>query len=143
MARITLKGTDELVLRLSRLESGADEIAKKAIYKGAGIMADQVKRNLESNLSGSDSSTGELLDCLGITSMKEDSEGNWNAKIGFDGYDGNGVPNALKARAMESGTSKQQKKPFVRPAISQAKERAKQAMQAVIEEEIERLTGGN
>jgi len=142
MAKIMLRGTDELVLKLSRLESGSSEIAKKAIYKGAGIMADQIKSNLQRNLSGSDASTGDLAGSLGITTMKQSDDGNWNVRIGFDGYDRNGVPNQLKARAMESGTSKQRKKPFVRPAISQARERAKQTMQEVIEEEIERITGG-
>lgn len=141
MAKITLKGTDDLALKLSRLESRTDEIAKKAIYEGAGIMADQIKSNLQKNLSGSEHSTGALIGSLGITKIERDDFG-WNAKVGFDGYDESGTPNILKARAMESGTSKQPKRPFVRPAISQARNRAKDAMAKVVDEEIRKIMGG-
>lgn len=142
MAKIMLTGVDELTLKLSNLETGSDEIAKKAIYKGAGVMADQIRSNLEKNLAGSETSTGDLIDSLGVSPIKEDRAGNWNAKVGFDGYDRNGTPNALKARVMESGTSTHQKRPFVRPAINQARNKAKDAMREVIDKEIDKVMKG-
>ena len=58
---------------------------------------------------------------MGISPPLQDKNGNTNVKVGFAGYDRKGTPNALKARAMESGTSTQPKKPFLRPAINKMK----------------------
>jgi HK97 gp10 family phage protein len=140
LAKIMMTGVDELTLKLSKLESGSDEIAKKAIHKGAGIMADQIADNLRGVLSGT--SSGDLLGSLGIAPIKKDEDGDWNTKIGFDGYDSNGVANQLKARVLESGSSKQQKRPFVRPAVSKAKKKAKEAMAQIVDEEIKKIMGG-
>ncbi len=140
--KITLKTTSDFQIGLDRLAGKSDEIAKKAVYVGAGIMADQVRVNLRKNLSGSKLSQGDLLGSLGISKPKVDQDGSINSKVGFDGYDRNGVPNALKARVMESGSSKQKKKPFIRPAISQARNKAKEAMAKVIDTEIEKIMGG-
>jgi HK97 gp10 family phage protein len=140
--KITLKTTSDFQIGLDRLAGKSDEIAKKAVYVGAGIMADQVRVNLRKNLSGSKLSQGDLLDSLGISKPKVDQDGSINSKVGFDGYDRNGVPNTLKARVMESGSSKQKKKPFIRPAISQARNKAKEAMAKVIDTEIEKIMGG-
>lgn len=139
-SKITLKSTSDLQIQLEKLASKSDDIARKAVYVGAGIMADQVRSNLQKNLSESEISQGDLLDSLGISSPLVDKDGGINSKVGFDGYDKNGIPNALKARAMESGTSRgQDKKPFIRPAIPQARERAKKAMAAVIEAEYKKI----
>lgn len=40
------KGLEMYELRLSKLASGSYEIAGKAIYAGAGVVADAVKRNI-------------------------------------------------------------------------------------------------
>lgn len=135
-----LKTSDQISLQLRKLDGKTDEICKRAVYVGAGVMADQIRANLKKNLAASKETTGDLLDSLGITPPKLDREGNWNAKVGFDGYDKKGVPNQLKARAMESGTSKQKKKPFVRPAISQAREKAKKAMEESVGNDIKLYT---
>jgi hypothetical protein len=42
MARIRFKGSDEYALKLSQLASGADDVAKKAIYQAAKIVADKI-----------------------------------------------------------------------------------------------------
>jgi len=141
-SKITLKTTSDFQIKLEKVAGKADDIARRAVYVGAGIMADQVRVNLQKNLSGSKLSQGDLLDSLGISKPKVDQDGSINSKVGFDGYDRNGVPNALKARVMESGSSKQKKKPFIRPAISQARNKAKEAMAKVIDTEIEKIMGG-
>lgn len=142
MARMTFKAGEEYALKLSALASGSEQAAKKAVYQAAGIVADKIRANLEANLAGSDQSTGALADSLGITPVTMDRDGVWNAKIGFDGYDAKGVPNQLKARVMESGTSKIRKRPFVRPAVNATKKAAIEAMQKVIDEEIEKTMKG-
>lgn len=142
MARMAFKAGEDFMLKLSRLEAGGEDIAKRAVYAGAGIVADKVRANLEANLSGSEQSTGALVDSLGITPITQDRDGWISAKVGFDGYDEKGVPNQLKARVMESGTSKIKKRPFVRPAVNATKKPAVEAMQRVIDEETEKIMKG-
>lgn len=139
MARMTFKAGDEYAIKLSRLAAGSDAIAKKAIYAAAGIVADRIKSNLQGVLS--DEATGELVSSFGISKIDTDSNGDWNAKIGFDGYDSQGVPNQLKARILESGSSKQPKRPFVRPAVNATKKQAQETMARVIDTEIKKMGG--
>jgi HK97 gp10 family phage protein len=136
MAKMMIKGLDEYALKLSKLGADAPKIAKKAVMAGANPVADEIRRNLENNLKGSEYSTGDLLDSFGVAPPGIDGRGNTNTKIGFDGYDRKGVPNALKARAMESGASGQTKKPFVRPAVRKMKKKAIEEMGKTIETEI-------
>lgn len=138
MAKMAVKGTEELALKYSRLGQNSVEICKKAVMAGAGVVCDEVRNNLRKTLRGSEYSTGDLEKSLGITPPDVDRKGNINAKIGVEGYDSKGVPNALKARALESGTSKQKKKPFVRPAVRATKDKAQKEMEKVFDEEVEK-----
>ena len=142
MAKITFNLGEDYMLRLEKLADRSEETIKMAIYEGAGTLTDQIRENLEANLSGSEQSTGALEAALGISPVIQDRDGVWNAKIGFDGYDEKGVPNQLKARVMESGSSKIQKRPFVRPAVDASKKAVEAAMQQVIDEETEKIIKG-
>lgn len=163
MARMAFKAGDEFALKLSRLATGSDEIAKKAIYAGAGIVADKIKANIQSlpsdtfrHLAPEEKFSGlpeaakrDLAESFGVTPIKQDADGNWNAKVGFDGYGSHptkkypqGLPNQLLARAVESGSSVRQKKPFVRPAVNATKGKAQAKMGEVIDEEIKKIMGG-
>ena len=135
---MTFMAGEEFALAISRLATGSEEISKKAIYAGADIIADKIKSNLEGVLSSE--ATGELVASFGVTPISLDSSGNFNAKIGFDGYDSKGVANQLKARVIESGTSKKQKHPFVRPAVNATKKQAVARMGEVIDEEIKKMS---
>lgn len=145
MAKMTIKGMDEYAYKLSKLGKKSVEISKKAVRAGADPVADEIRSQLVKNLQGSGYSTGELLDSLGIAPTTIDYKGNANTKIGFEGYDWKssnpsakypyGKPNALKARAMESGTSTQKKKPFIRPALRRAKKKCLEEMGRTIDEE--------
>ncbi|HHY28089.1 MAG TPA: hypothetical protein GX523_15340 [Desulfitobacterium dehalogenans] len=160
MARMTFKAGDEYALKLSRLATNQSEIAKKAIYAGAKIVADEIKSNLDAipeekfrYLRDGDQFSGitqeqkrDLLDSFGITPITTDEKGNWNAKIGFDGYGSKstkkyhrGLPNQLLARAIESGSSVRRKVPFVRPAVTAKKKAAQAEMGRVVDEEIKKL----
>ena len=140
MARMTIQGTDELELQLSKL---ADlDIAKDVVWAGAQPIADEIRKGLQKNLQGSKHSKGDLLDSLGIAPPDIDKNGNTNTKIGFTGYDSKGVANAVKARVMESGKSGQKKRPFIRPAINRSKDKALQAMQEKLDEKIELIMKG-
>ena len=165
MASFAFKAGEDYALKLSRLAAQSDAVAARAIAKAAGIVADQVRRNLEnlaedahySNqhpdyyfLTETQTFTGiptyqkqDLLDSFGISPVTVDKNGDYNAKLGFDGYGSQptaaypqGLPNQLAARATESGTSIRPKQPFVRPAVKATKQKAKEAMQEVIDAAI-------
>lgn len=137
MAKFTAKAAEEYAIKLSRL-AAADQrdVAGKAIYQAADIVADEVRARLNGVIKGP--STGALAASLGVAKLQETADG-WNVKIGFDGYDSKGVPNVLKARVLESGSSKQQKRPFMRPAVNATRKAAVEKMGEVIDEEIARI----
>ena len=160
MAKITFPGLNELML--SKLEGSTDEMIGKAVYAGAGIVADAIKDSIKAlpivrgygtesdPLPGGVTAPQKagLIDGLGIAPMQNDM-GYLNVKIGFDGYNATeteqypfGQPNQLVARGVESGTSWKQKKPFIRPAINASKSRAEAEMARILDQEIEKITKG-
>lgn len=148
---MTVNAGDDLINKLANLGKNTDKIAKKVVRAGANPLADEIRKNLEKNLKdntyvGKDAKkrgnkkstkrTGDLLESLGVSPAKIDKYGNTNVKVGFDGYDEKGVPNVLKARAMESGTSTLRKRPFIRPAINKTSDKCKDEMAKKFDEEI-------
>ena len=122
MASFEFKIGEEYAVKLSRYAAKSDEIAKKAIYTGAGMVADEIRKNIEAlpedefrHLNTGETYKGipkeqkiDILHGLGGTPIDGDRDGNHNAKIGFDGYGSmktkkypKGVPNALIARATD------------------------------------------
>lgn len=150
VAKMTIKGIDEYALKLSKFGKDAPKIAKKVVIAGANPVADAIKQNLIANIRDPayagkgkgtikrnyGKSTGELVNSFGIAPPGVDQHGNTNTKIGFEGYDSKGVPNALKARAMESGTSRLKKRPFVRPAVNKTRKKAIEEMGKKLNEQI-------
>lgn len=134
-----MRGFIDLEMQLSQLEGRSVEIGKKAVTAGAGVLADQVRLNLKKNLASSRYTTGDLIGSLGVTHADVDKKGVINAKVGFSGYDRKGVANQLKARVIESGSSTQKKKPFLRPAINKTKKQVEQTMQEIIDNEIQKI----
>lgn len=138
MARITLKGLEKYEKMLSSLAQGTEKICGAAIYEGAGIVADEIKAGIRSLPRKTGVTQKGLEDGFGISKLRDDN-GYYNVKLGFDGYNANGIPNVMMARIMESGTSKVPKHPFVRPAVNRAKAAAQERMAAVLDEEIEKI----
>lgn len=163
MAKVTVLKDASIADQLQKLSGRTEEVAKKAIYAGAKILTDEIRSNLENlpedqfrYLQEGEKFNGvpkdqkkDLEESLGVTPINQDKHGDWNAKIGFDGYGSfptkkypKGVPNNLLARSIESGSSVRQKTPFVRPAIRKKKKEVLAAMQTVVDEEISKM-GGN
>ncbi len=161
MARMEIRGFDELELRLSKLAD--PEISKEVVKAGAQPIADQIRKNLEGlpedkfrYLNKGEVFVGvpkqqkkDLLNSLGITPPDIDFDGNTNIKIGFDGYGKlptkkypKGVPNQLLARAVESGSSVRKKTPFIRKAVNKSKKLAEAEMQKKLDEKIEIIMKG-
>lgn len=160
MAKMTFKAGDEYALKLSRLAMGSEAIAKKALYAGAEIVADEIKKNLKKlptekfkrlkkgeAFSGlSELQKGDLETSFGVTPIKKSKDGYYNVKVGFDGYGSaptgkypKGVPNQLLARSVESGSSVRKRIPFVRPAVNATRKRVQEEMSRVVDDEIEKM----
>ena len=160
MAKITFPGLKDYELMLSRLEDATDDMIGRAVYAGAGIVADAMKAGINSlpivtgygtdanPLPGGVTSAQKagLLDGFGISPLQDDGSGYLNVKLGFDGYNRTltekypqGQPNQLVARGVESGTSWKQKKPFIRPATTRSRKTAENEMKRVIDEEISKI----
>ena len=161
MARMEIRGFDELELQLSKLAD--PELAKDVVMAGAQPVADEIRKSIEAlpedkfrYLKKNEVFTGvpkqqkqDLLDSLGITPPDIDFDGNTNTKIGFDGYGKiptkkypKGVPNQLLARAVESGSSVRKKTPFIRKAVNKSKKLAEAEMQKKLDEKIEIIMKG-
>lgn len=160
MASFQFKGLEKYEQMLSSLSSGSRRIAGKAVYAGAKIIADQMRKEIESlKVSKSSYATPGhpskainpaqqkgLLDGLGIASIQEDN-GYIHVKVGFDGYNSlvtrahpKGQPNAEVARSLQKGTSYMIQQPFVTRAVKKSRNPAEKEMAKIIEAEIEALT---
>lgn len=147
---------------LEELGDKSGKICGMAIYEMAGIVADKIRKNLQSISAISDkdglrlwkaekdakltySEKKGLLESLGISELLNDN-GYFNVKIGFDGYNSvktreypEGQPNVMIARAVESGSFVREKQPFVRPAVNAAKKEALAACEKVIDREVKKI----
>lgn len=162
MARVSFPGMKEYSDKIYALGKNTVPIIKSAVYDGAKEVADSVKAKLNgldtiSDFRGiiqkrknepgliTEMEKEGLIASMGLASMINDG-GYINTKIGFSGYNEmktktypNGQPNALIARACESGSSAMIKQPFLRPGLAEAKAAAEKAMQEKLDEEIEKI----
>lgn len=164
MAKYQFKGLESYARYLQKIGANTKEICGAGVYVMADLIANKVRENIEALPTVSETEslrafrqrekTGLTIEQkkglqqgFGISKMQND-DGYWNVKLGFDGYNQiqtktypKGQPNALIARAVESGSSIRDKSPFIRPAIrATTKPAIKQAMLA-IDEKIEQLKG--
>ena len=141
-------GLDELIGKLDKL-SEAYPVLKASLYDGAGILANEIKQKAPDILKKSIS-----------VSRMDTGNGKVNTAIVFAGYSDhktkqypNGVPYAVIAAAFESGTSERhtskgysrgvfKKRPFIQPAIKTCQERAREAMQKQLDEQINDIMEG-
>lgn len=131
MAKFTEELPIELIRQFEELNLGATDMMKKMTEAGAKVVYTNVKSNLKKVLNRR---TGDLEKSLIITRPYKNSKEEIATKVGFYGYDRNGIPNPLKAMAREYGTSNgEAKKPFLRPAFKKKTE-IEQAMQSVQDE---------
>ena len=161
-------GFDELAMRLNRVGEAAKPAARKAVAAGAGVLADSIRASMEAlptdsfrYLHGNDklavaSETQKrgMINAFGITPMKEDG-GTIEVRIGFDGGEPKGyitgteserypkgLPAAMVAASINSGSSARQKRPFFRSAINSAKPRAQKEMERAFDEELQKIEKG-
>lgn len=143
MAKATLKMPDDFLMKLSRLGEKTDEIIPRVLKAGGEVVEAKVKSNLQSvigNGTKEDSrSTGELVSALGVSSARQDRDGNFNVKVGFSEPRTDGKSNAMVAGVLEYGKHGQPPKPFLKPAKTASKKACVDAMNATFEEEVEQI----
>ena len=138
MAKFKFEGIEQYTESLEKIGGkNARSVLKYAVYPGAGIVADAIRSSAEAHKD-----TGDLVNSLALSTMRDD-DGYINTKIEFAGYDRKGVPNAIKAAALESGTSRGQKAThFISHAVKGAQERAVQAMSKALDDKIGQIMEG-
>ena len=137
MATFKFEGTKEYEKKITILHDKSEGMIKQAVYPGAGIVADAVRAAIEQH-----NRNGDLAASMTLVSMKNDN-GYINTKINFADYDRNGVPNALKAAVLESGSSQGHPKlRLITKAANGVKDKAYSAMSAKIDELIQKTMEG-
>ena len=143
MAKATMRMPDEFLLKVSRLGEKTDEILPRVLKAGGDVVEEKVKSNLKrviGNATKEESrSTGELVSALGVSSAKQDRDGNFNVKVGFSEPRPDGKSNAMIAGVLEYGKSGQPPKPFLKPAKSASKNACINAMISALEKEVENI----
>ncbi len=143
MAKAAFKMPEDFLLKLSRLGEKTDEIIPKVLEAGGEVVEAKVKSNLQavigSGTKEESRSTGELLSALGVSSARQDKDGNFNVKVGFSEPRSDGKSNAMIAGVLEYGKSGQSPKPFLKPAKSASKSACVDAMIAAFEKEVETI----
>lgn len=143
MAKVDFKMPEDFLLKLSRLGEKTDEIVPKVLKAGGEVVQGKVKANLQSVIgSGTkeeNRSTGELVAALGISTARQDKDGNFNIKVGFDEPRSDGKSNAMLAGVLEYGKHGQPPKPFLKPAKSASKNQCIEAMKQQFESEMKNI----
>lgn len=162
MAYLQVKGLDEYTKKVKKLSDNSEEIIKRAVYKGAGTVADAVKQGINGlpiqqrsdgrpyfarkgeQLTGvTASQKKDLTKSMGLAPIQEMKLGYINTKLGFDGYGSTptkqyprGVPNQLLMRGIESGTYFRKKNAVVRRSVNKSRKLAQKNMADTIDEEL-------
>ena len=143
MAKAAFKMPEDFLLKLSRLGEKTDEIIPKVLEAGGEVVEAKVKSNLQavigSGTKEESRSSGELISALGVSSARQDKDGNFNVKVGFSEPRSDGKSNAMIAGVLEYGKSGQSPKPFLKPAKSASKNACVDAMIAAFEKEVENI----
>ena len=156
---LNVDGMAEISDLLSRMEEGAPGVAAQALYEGAGVMAEEVrksadgiktapfkwasKRRNEMRLPSPEEKA--IVQSAGVGIAKFDKNGTEvDTSVGYRnaGYaqlKGKTVPIPKIVNAINSGTSFMNRQPFVRKASHSGGQRAMNEMKATIEEAFEKM----
>ena len=143
MAKVDIKMPDVYLEKLSSLGSDFDKVAEKVLTAGGKVVFERTKSNLNAvigkNTEYESRSTGELINALGVTTVKMDRNGNHNIKIGFAEPRSDGESNAKIANIIEYGKHGQPAKPFLKPEKNASKQACISAMETTFDEEVKKL----
>ncbi len=143
MAKGTIKMPEDFLMKISKLGEKTDEIISRVLEAGGEVVEAKVKSNLQA-IIGKDTkeesrSTGELIKALGVSPAKQNNNGDFNVKVGFNEPRSDGKSNAMIASVLEYGKSGQPPKPFLKPAKSDSRKTCIEAMKQKLESEVESI----
>lgn len=149
MAKMEIKGLDELVAKMEKLGQHPEGYVKRAVYVGAGVIADGIKTALGGIPTDEEYGTeknpregitqeekASLISGFGISRMEE-ANGQVTVSLGFTGRNVNGNKNSTVMRKVESGTSYMKKHPTIRPAANRTRAKATAEMQRQFERDMQ------
>lgn len=154
--QLKVDGMAEISELLEKMEQDAPKTASRALYVGAGIMADEIKKNVEtiktapfkyakegSRLPSPEEKEIVQTAAAGIAKFNKNGT-EVDTSVGFQnaGYaelKGKMVPIPVIVNSINSGTSFMKKQPFVRKAANNAAPKAMEAMRQQIEAEFEAI----
>ena len=159
MARMTVKGSEELYAMLESVQNHSQEIASRVVYEGAGVVVRAMAAAVAALPTDDSFGTADhpksgpssiqkagLVNSLGVAPHKHGG-GKTDTSIGFDGYNAlrtkrwpSGQPNAMVARSVERGTSFMRPNPIIKRSVSASKGAAVAKMEQTAKEEIQKLT---
>ena len=148
---------DKISEMLAKIGEKAEPVAKKALYEGAGIVADEIQKNanhiptapfkfVRSGTRLPSPEEKEIVVNAGVGIAKFNGSGSEvNTSVGYkaSGYaelKGKLKPVPLIAASINSGTSFMKKQPFFRKAANSGGKKATEAMKGVVETEFEAIT---
>lgn len=146
--KMTIEGLDELIARAEKAAKNPENIVKKALFDGAGVVTDAIRAGVASIPVSENKKRPKhgvtraekagLLDGIGISKMRTEDAA-VSVVIGFNGTNSEGHRNTTIMRRLESGTSYQAKYPVVRPAVRRSKADAQEAMREVFLKELNEI----
>ena len=155
--QLKVDGMAELSETLSKMEEKAPAVAAQALYEGAGVMADEIRKGAEAirtepfkyakpgdhRLPSQEEKQIVLDAAAGIAKFNKNGT-EVDTSVGFQnsGYAtlaGKTVPIPLIVNSINSGTSFMKKQPFIRKAARTASPKAIGKMTQKIESEWEKL----
>lgn len=143
MAKADVKMPEEFLLKVSRLADQTDVIIPKVLEAGGEVVLAKTRSNLQSVIGRGtkhpSESTGELVGALGLSTAKQDRNGDFNVKVGFAEPRSGGGSNAKIANIIEYGKHGQPAKPFLKPAKSSSRKQCIDTMKAKLDEEINNI----
>ncbi len=143
MARIHIKLPTDFLDALQAASDVVDSSAEEVLNAAAAVVEPRMRANLSSaigsGIKGESRSTGQLLGALGTTSVKVNSAGDHNVKVGFAENRRDGRSHALIAYVLEHGRSNQPARPFLAPTKSQTRRPAVEAMKQNLAAKIEQV----
>ena len=156
MPKLKFKGLDEYIEKLEKLTFDSEKYLGEALYKGAGLVADNLKNDLRSIPIQEESKDNKkrtinqrqkdgLIDGMGIA-RKQETKNGINVKVGVGGYNKmitkkypHGQPNIMIARSLESGTSFMPKNRVFSRSINRSKKDCESTMKKIIEDNIQKI----
>ena len=150
------EGAGDLMKMLQSLGDQASKVAGKALYEGAGVMADEIQRQAGAIATApfhysvflqrepSPEEKAAIQNKVGIARFTHDGL-NANTSVGYgnSGYTtvaGRVKPVPLIANSINSGTSFMKKQPFFRRAVNIGTKSASEKMKNSIEASIDAMT---